>query len=205
MTTDYIPAELFLRLLDTLMPQNALVLELCMRTGMRITDALSMTLESAKSLTAAPSGLCSYRYKETKTGKERSVDIERELLERAIEQHCPGSPWLFAGRDPAKHRTRQAVWKDLNRTAKLYRIKGQHLRACVGPHTARKVFAVGLYHEALENGSEDALEAVRANLNHSDPAVTYLYALADIISERKQRVRQKKQVDKLRKVHYNEK
>lgn len=192
MTTDYIPAETFLRLLETLMPQNALVLELCMETGMRITDTLSMTLKEAERMLAASVEQCSYCYSEKKTGKERMVKISRDLLERAVEQHCSTSPWLFAGRDPKNHRTRQAVWKDLHRTAKLYRIKGQRLKACVGPHTARKVFAVKLYHQALEEGLVDALGAVKSNLNHSDPAVTYLYALADVISERKQRFRQKK-------------
>lgn len=192
MTTDYIPAETFLRLLETLMPQNALVLELCMETGMRITDTLNMTLREAEKMLAAPMEPCSYRYSERKTGKERTVAISRDLLERAVEQHCSTSPWLFAGRDPKNHRTRQAVWKDLHRTAKLYRIKGQRIRACVGPHTARKVFAVKLYNQALEEGVVDPLGAVKTNLNHSDPAVTYLYALADVISEKKRRFRQRK-------------
>lgn len=200
MTTDYIPADIFLRLLETLMPQNALVLELCLETGMRITDALSMTFEGARNLIAAPSEQCSYRYNEKKTGKMRTVSISRNWVERALAEHQSESPWLFAGRNPEKHRTRQAVWKDLHRTAKLYRIKGQRIKASVAPHTARKVYAVSLYHQILENGLEDALGAVKRDLNHSDPTVTYLYALADVISERKQRARQKKRVDNLRKV-----
>lgn len=185
MTTDYIPADIFLRLLETLTPQNELVLELCMMTGMRITDALQMTAADAKRLTATRSPQCSYLYSEKKTGKEREVRLSQDWLERAVEQHRPESPWLFAGRDPQKHRTRQAVWKDLHRAAKLYRVNGRRLKARIGTHTARKVYAVGLYQEAVKNGEKDPLGLVRANLNHRDPAVTYLYALADVITARK--------------------
>lgn len=203
MTTDYISADIFLRLLETLTPQNELVLELCMMTGMRITDALMMTAEDAKRLIDTQLPQCSYLYSEKKTGKEREVTLGRDWLERAVEQHRPESPWLFAGRDPQKHRTRQAVWKDLHRAAKLYRVNGRHLKARIGPHTARKVYAVGLYHEAQKNGKIDPLELVRVDLNHKDLAVTFIYALADVISARKKTVRQKKQVDNFRKVNYN--
>lgn len=203
MTTDYIPADIFLRLLETLTPQNELVLELCLITGMRITDALMMTAEDAKRLTATQLPQCSYLYSEKKTGKEREVTLSRDWLQRAIEQHRSESPWLFAGRDPQKHRTRQAVWKDLHRAARLYRVNGRRLKARVGPHTARKVYAVKLYQEAVREGLEDPLGAVKEDLNHSDPAVTFIYALADVISARKQTVRHKNQVDNFRKVNYN--
>lgn len=192
MTTDYIPADIFLRLLETLTPQNELVLELCMMTGMRITDALQMTAADAKRLTATRLPQCSYLYSEKKTGKEREVTLSQDWLERAVEQHRPESPWLFAGRDPQKHRTRQAVWKDLHRAAKLYRVNGRRLKARVGPHTARKVYAVKLYQEAAREGAQDPLGVVKADLNHSDPAVTYIYALADVISARKHVKRHKK-------------
>lgn len=171
-----------MRLLETLTPQNALALELCMETGMRITDALRITYQDASDL--VQERRC-YTYTEQKTGKERTVYINLDWLSRAVLQHNPRSIWLFAGRDPEKHRTRQAVWKDLHRAAKLYRVNGQRLKARIGTHTARKVFAVGLYQEAVKNGEKDPLGLVRANLNHRDPAVTFLYALADVITARK--------------------
>lgn len=187
MTTDYISAETFSKLLEALTPQNALVLELCMATGMRITDALTMTYAGAKSLTNTQSPLCYYHYSERKTGKERSVYLSKDWLQRAIAQHDRRSLWLFAGRDPEKHRTRQAVWKDLHRAAKLYRVNGQRLRARVGSHTARKIYAVDLYHQAEKDGVTDPLELVRVDLNHKDLAVTFIYALADEITARKRR------------------
>lgn len=189
MRTDYVPAEILSRLLEALTPQNALVMELCMSTGMRISDALSMTYVGAISVIDSNYPECVYRYREEKTGKERCVRLDTAWLQRAIEQHDQRSLWLFAGRDPQKHRTRQAVWKDLHRAAKLYRVNGKRLKAHIGPHTARKVYAVGLYHEAVKNGVEAPLEAVQANLNHSDLAVTYIYALADEITARKSRTK----------------
>lgn len=194
MTTDFIPRDIFSRILEALTPQNALVLELCMGTGMRITDALCLTYQDARSLVQPPPQKRLYHtYTEQKTGKQRTVYISLDWLSRAVLQHDPRSPWLFAGRDPEKHRTRQAVWKDLHRAAKLYRVNGQRLKARIGPHTARKVYAVELYHEAEKNGITDPLGHVMVNLNHKDPAVTYLYALADVISERKRRLPTKKE------------
>ena len=189
MTTDYIPREVFTRIFEALMPQNALVLELCMGSGMRISDALSMTFVEAIDLRA--SGRSYYDYTEKKTGKARSAYISEDWLSRAILQSNPKSRWLFAGRDPEKHRTRQAVWKDLHRAAKLYRINGQRLRARIAPHTARKIYAVDLYQKADREGLLDPLEAVRADLNHKDPAVSYIYAMADVISKRRLSLRNK--------------
>lgn len=193
MTTDYIPRETLERLMEALTPENALVMELCMGTGMRVTDALRMTYEEARALThpPAPERLY-YTYTEQKTGKERTVYISLDWLSRAVLARDRRSPWLFAGRDPEKHRTRQAVWKDLHRAAKLYRVNGKRLQARIGTHTARKVYAVDLYHEAEKNGEIDPLGLVKANLNHKDPAVTYIYALADVISARKRRFSPKK-------------
>lgn len=192
MTTDYIPAQTFSRLLETLTPQNELVLELCMATGMRITDALMIKYADVCGSINSQFPRCSYRYTEQKTGKERVVILCVDWLTRAIDQHHPASPWLFAGRDPQKHRTRQAVWKDLHRAAKLYRVNGQRLQARIGSHTARKIYAVQLYREIDEQGVIDPLEAVRVDMNHKDSAVTFIYALADEISARKRRIQARK-------------
>lgn len=103
---------------------------------------------------------------EAKTGKRRRIYIPAALLARLKEQ--AGETWVFPGRDPEKHRTRQAVWWDINRAAKAAR-----LRANVGPHTMRKIFAVRQFQKTGD------LQAVQKALNHSDPAVTMIYALAD--------------------------
>ena len=58
------------------------------------------------------------------------------------------------------------------------KIDGHKLSENVGPHSARKSFAVDLYHRTGD------LEAVRKALNHSDQAVTMVYALADRLTTR---------------------
>lgn len=187
MQTDYIPEEVFRKILWTLMPSNGLALQVMMETGMRITDCLSMRRQelftSANDLSPAV-----YRYVERKTGKTREVHLSKEtylkLRLRMKQIDCP-SEWVFPGRDPLKHRTRQAVWKDLNHAAALYRVNGKKIRANLGTHTARKIYAVRLYHEAEGQGLYDPLHVVQADMNHKDPAVTFLYAMADIISRRR--------------------
>lgn len=187
MTTDYIPEEMFQKLLDCLMPENALVLRLMMDTGMRISDALSIRKNAL--FGAAKAGtMYEYTYTEQKTGKERIARIPPDLAEDLQRLTAP-SVWLFPGRDPSHHRTRQAVWKDLHRTAKLWRVNGQKLRRNLGTHSARKIYAVKLYHEQEELGLYDPLHYVQVDMNHKDMAVTFLYAMADVISDRR---RQKK-------------
>lgn len=58
------------------------------------------------------------------------------------------------------------------------KIDGKKLAENVGPHSARKIFAVDLYHRTGD------LEAVRKALNHSDQAVSMLYAFADELTHR---------------------
>ena len=67
-----------------------------------------------------------------------------------------------------KPHTRQAVWKDVKRAARAFRLPQN-----VGPHSARKVFAV----ELLAKYGD--LERVRRALNHSSDTVTMIYAMAD--------------------------
>ena len=80
-----------------------------------------------------------------------------------------GKRWVFASPvDPHKHRTRQAVWKDVKRAAKLFRFPQN-----IAPHSVRKVYAADL----LQKYGDIAV--VRRALNHSSDAVTMIYALAD--------------------------
>ena len=89
-----------------------------------------------------------------------------------------GEHWVFPGRDPRNHRTRQAVWKDMKRAAKAFR-----LPANIGPHSARKVYAV-----ELRNKYGD-IDRVRRALNHDSEVVTLIYAMADYQLQNKNRRR----------------
>ena len=82
---------------------------------------------------------------------------------------------VFEGRCNGKnHRTRQAVFKDLKRVAKLFGIKEN-----VAPHSLRKIYAVEEY---AKHGN---LKRVQKLLNHSSEAVTQIYAFANVIDKRK--------------------
>lgn len=155
--TDWLKDEELDIALRLLTPANRLAMELCIATGLRIGDALAIRTEKLRQRMTI---------RERKTGKARRITIPAGLFRKL--QAAAGSTYVFEGaRDPQKHRTRQAVWKDVKRAAKAARIP-----ANAGTHSARKVYAVDRFRRS-------GLEAAQAALNHDDPAVTLLYALAD--------------------------
>lgn len=165
MTTEYLLNREVERVLSALMPQNRLIMRLILRNGMRISDALELRTDQL-----ALSGW----YVEKKTGKRRRFGMDAQLLEQVRSQ--AGEVWAFPGRDPRQHKTRQAVWKDVKRAAKAFRLKQN-----VAPHSFRKVYAVRL----LDKYGD--IEKVRRNLNHSSSGVTAIYAISDVLLERRLR------------------
>lgn len=152
------------------MPQNRLALEISLATGLRIGDVLQLRSDA---LRAAAGRRLTVR--ELKTGKNRRVLLPVELYNRALSM--AGKVYVFEHRlDYRQHRTRQAVFKDLKRAARLFRI-----RENVAPHSARKVYAVEAYRRTGD------LKRVQALLNHSSEAVTMLYAMADELTARRAR------------------
>lgn len=166
MRSDYIQKEIFTHLLAALMRPNRLALEVSLVTGLRINDVLSLPSERlAQRMTI----------REQKTGKNKRIYIPIKLLEQLY--MIKGKYWVFEGRlDPKKHRTRQAVWKDLKRAAKLFRIPDKSLQ--ISPHSARKIYAVTQYQ------TSGSLAKVQKLLQHEDEAVTMLYAMADVLTAR---------------------
>lgn len=150
-------------MLALLTPPNRLACQLALHTGLRISDVLALRTEQLKPRLTV---------KEAKTGKSRRITIPKQLL--ADIQAQAGEVWAWPGRDPAKHRTRQAVWADVKRAQRACRLPSN-----IGPHSLRKTYAVRQYARSGDLGK------VQAALNHSDPAVTVLYALADHISGQK--------------------
>lgn len=171
MTTDYILHEQMEHILAALTPQNALIMRTLLHTGMRLSDVLSLRTEQLK-----PSGW----YTEGKTGKRRRYGLPSELLEAIRAQSGP--EWAFPGYGSSGgHKTRQAVWADVKRASKAFR-----LRENVGPHSARKSYAVDLLAKYGD------IERVRRALNHDSSTVTALYAMADVLTERRQAVRRRR-------------
>lgn len=155
-----------MHLLAALTPQNRLALEISMATGLRISDVLNLRTEALRS---SKDRRISVR--ELKTGKTRRVFLSLELYRRALA--LAGKVFIFENRlDWRKPRTRQAVYKDLKRVAKIFRLKEN-----IAPHSARKTWAVEEYHKDRD------LKRVQRLLNHSDEAVTMIYALADQLTQ----------------------
>lgn len=165
MRSEYAPKGEIIHILAALQPLNRLACEISLFTGLRINDVLALKTEQVSK--------GRFTVREEKTGKTRLVYLPKELQARALA--CSGQHYVFEGRlNGKKHRTRQAVFKDLRRAADLFRIKNH-----ISPHSMRKIYAVEEYRKYGN------LKKVQRLLNHSDEAVTMLYALADRLGKRK--------------------
>jgi len=157
LTTEYLLEKEVEQVLDLLTYENRLVLRVLLHTGLRIGDVLRLKPQQLKP---------NFWITEEKTGKRRQVGFPEPLL--ADLRESADGEWVFPGAKPGKHRTRQAVWKDVKRAAAAAR-----LTANAAPHSARKVYAVKL----LEKYGD--LDRVRRALNHGGIEVTLIYAMAD--------------------------
>lgn len=165
MRTEYIFKEEMRHLLAALMPANRLALEVSLETGLRIGDVLRLKTDAIASR---------FSVQEEKTGKRRRVFLSADLLERC--KKMAGPVYVFSNRlDGRRHRTRQAVWKDLKRVCRIFRL---HMN--LAPHSCRKIYAV----EAYKRYGGD-MKKVQKLLNHDNEAVTMLYCLADELTRRR--------------------
>lgn len=163
--------EVMRAILVALMPPNRLAVEMSMRYGMRIGDVLATKTEDVRK--------GRWTYKEEKTGKTRRITLSAALQCRLLQQ--AGRIYCFEHRtDYKRHRSRQAVYKDIKRVSKAFRADG------IAPHSYRKRYAVNAYQKSGD------IRKVQRLLNHSSEAVTMIYALADTISCPKKRTAQKK-------------
>lgn len=169
MRTEYLLEKEVDLVLSALTDTNRLVMRTALHTGLRIGDVLQLT----------PDRLQPHCWvTEQKTGKPRQIGLPEPLLSD-LRKHS-GKHWVFEGRNPQKHHTRQAVWKDVKRAAEAFRLKQN-----IGPHSARKVYAVELMRKYGD------LERVKKALNHSSPSVTMIYAMADQMLEAKYKRRRR--------------
>lgn len=157
MRTEYLLEKEVELVLDLLTYENRLVMRTLLHTGLRIGDVLQLRPQQLKP---------NFWITEQKTGKRRQVGLPEPLLTDLRES--ADSEWVFPGAKPGKHRTRQAVWKDVKRAAEAARLTQN-----VAPHSARKVYAV----ELMERYGD--IEKVRRALNHKYESVTLIYAMAD--------------------------
>lgn len=152
-------------ILAALTYENRLAIMVSLLTGLRIGDVLNLRSRD----------LIRDRFTitEEKTLKRRTIRIPDKLRDELMS--IAGKIYVFENRLSArKHRTRQAVYKDIKRAAKAFRIKNN-----ISCHTARKIYAVNEYKKDF------SVARVKKLLNHTNEAVTMIYAIADELTERK--------------------
>lgn len=139
---------------------NVLALRVALATGLRIGDVLSLSRWDLSS-----GGIF---YVAEKTKKVGFRPLPADLYSVLKRRSARGVGWCFPSATKAgKHRTRQAVWADLRKAARLCNVK-----AHISPHSTRKTFAANLYRDK-------GLDAVRDALQHDSVATSMLYAYAD--------------------------
>lgn len=165
MRSEWVDENTLALVLAAMLPGNALAVEVSCATGLRIDDVLALKTETVQR-TARP------YVRDSKTGKTHRIYLPRELRARMLAQ--AGRVYIWEHRtDWTRHKTRQAVYKDMRTAAAVFERNGR-LGAHVSPHSARKCAAV----RAFKRGGLDAAAAL---LNHDagHPLVTLLYALSD--------------------------
>lgn len=164
---DWARGDIMSHILAALTYENRLAITVSLLTGLRIGDVLNLRsrdlLRDRITIT------------EEKTLKRRTIRMPPKLRDEL--QAIAGKIYVFENRLSArKHRTRQAVYKDIKRAARAFRIKSN-----ISCHTARKIYAVSEYKKDF------SVARVQKLLNHSNEAVTMIYAIADELTERKRR------------------
>lgn len=163
MRSDFVERDILGHVLFALTEPNRLACRVSLETGLRIDDVLSLSVGvlAQKSFTVI----------EKKTGKKKKCRLS-EGLKRDL-KHISGTFFIFPHRtDQNRHRTRQAVYSDIKRASKLFRVKDN-----ITPHTMRKAYAVDLMRKYKD------LNRVNQALNHDKGylGTTMIYALADIL------------------------
>lgn len=163
MKTDYIKPSIYKKIYQVMEYENALALRLSLETGLRIGDVLALT----------PADLVgnTIKYTAQKTGKSGKKVISADLSKRL--RQISSKKFIFAGRFGDKPRTRQTVWKDVKKACNHLKITEN-----VGCHSARKTYAVDLFHS-------EGLPTVQRELQHDRIDTTMIYAFSDMLSHKK--------------------
>lgn len=163
MRTDYLNPQVYNKLYAVMTYENVLALRIALETGLRIDDVLSLKAFQLDARTL--------RGVEEKTGKPFKKVISADLANRLKQMQSNAGGFLFPHRlDPAKHRTRQAVWLNMKKAA---RILGLPMN--VAPHSARKTYAVELF-------SDKGLSEAQKALNHDRISTTMIYAFSNMLN-----------------------
>ena len=161
MKSNYIPEKDLDAIKNALGAELWLPFEVSLATGLRVGDVLKIR----------PSDFTTGNrlvFVAQKTGKRGAVKLPEDLIWR-LQRNSRLSRWCFPSpKDPRKHLTRQAVYARIKKGARMANISSLG----ISPHSMRKNFAVGLYHDT-------DIGAVKEALQHTNSATAQIYALAD--------------------------
>lgn len=136
------------------------VFRMMCETGLRVGDAVALTRKNLRKI----QGVWTITTRAEKTGKRGQWQISDALGDSLASR----TGYLFPGRKPGTHITRQAVWKRIKRACEVASIEADGK----SPHSCRKMFAV-------DKARAEGFKAAQAALQHGTDAVTRLYVYAD--------------------------
>jgi integrase len=167
MRSKFIEKATVARLRTAIGSRGWLPLRTSLETGLRIGDVVALR-DSNLTLRNKKPAIIATASKTGKTGVFPISPALYDLLKNAAARSRSG--YLFPSYGKTGHLTRQAAWARMKRAAQDLGIDP----AGISPHSLRKNFAVALYHE-------HGLSAVKNALQHSNDAVSRVYAYADTI------------------------
>lgn len=154
-------------LAPSLSRENRLVLDICAETGLRVGDVVSLTREAVERSRRNRGWLTVI---EQKTRKKRSVRLSEALSGRCMA--FGRGKYVFPHRlDKDRHRTREAVWRQLKKVAR------EKYGENISPHSYRKHYAVRRFRETGD------LQKVQREMGHTHLETTLIYAMADVMTE----------------------
>lgn len=163
MRSDYIKPENYNRLFVFMSYENVLAMRVSLETGLRIGDVLKVRSDELVGRTI--------HFTADKTGKAGKAVVSQDLANRL--KRIAGNTYVFEARgNPEKHRSRQAVWKDVKKAAAILRVAGAISSENFSPHSARKTFAV-------TDAERYGLNHTQKQLQHRDKSTTRAYAFSD--------------------------
>jgi len=159
-------------IMSRLAPRDRQIFQLSLETGLRISDVLNLKARYVNKIMTV---------RETKTGKERAVELSDELL-RELEKYkydrfglqnqivilADSQKWLFRSpRSAKKHLHRSSYHRRLKRA-------GSALKINVSAHSTRKLYAAELFR------TTKSISEVQKALNHKYVNTTAKYLDLDI-------------------------
>ncbi len=164
MKSMYINPKLYNKVYCYMTFENVIALRVSLETGMRIDDVLRLRASNLNGRKIT--------FIAQKTGKQGKKVISQNLCSmlKTLLRTDKDNEYFFKHRiDKGKHRTRQAVWKNLKSACKAVGIDCNFT-----PHSARKTYSVEYFRD---NG----LPATQEALQHDNANTTMIYAFSDLL------------------------